>query len=186
MSLLIWLIAAGWLHMLGEIGGELPQRRVVPTRRSEQQAGLVWIMENSEVRLTALAGGLIDVDGANLGRAFLVACLGTDALWPQENAPASAYPNDTAQCPPTAFPPRGRRRRIRRGSPDQEFIERPFRGGEATGRSRHIGGIHDQHTRHELIDRQLSAPASWRQHIPRQTPAGIERLAIADDLLTAQ
>ena len=66
--------------MLGEIGGELPQRRVVPTRRSEQQAGLVWIMENSEVRLTALAGGLIDANGANLGRAFLGACLGTDAL----------------------------------------------------------------------------------------------------------
>ena len=67
-----------------------------------------------------------------------------------------------------------------------EFIERPFRGGEAAARSRHIGGIHDQHTRHELIDRQLSAPTSWRQHIPRQTPAGIERLAIADDLLTTQ
>lgn len=55
--------------MLGEIAGELPQRGLISTGRGKQQTWRIKIMENSNVRLAALTGGLIDTDGTNLGSA---------------------------------------------------------------------------------------------------------------------
>jgi hypothetical protein len=64
MSMLTWVIA-GLATMLGEVGGKFLQRRLVPARRSKQQALCIKIIKNRDVRLAALARGLIDADSAN-------------------------------------------------------------------------------------------------------------------------
>jgi len=52
---------------LGEVAGELPERGLVPALRRKQQALCVEVIENTDVRLAALARGLIDANGANPG-----------------------------------------------------------------------------------------------------------------------
>jgi hypothetical protein len=106
--------------MLGEIAGELPQRGLVSTGRGKQQTWRIKIMENSDVRLAALTGGLIHADGTNLGMTLLGARLRHMML---DDAPQSGTAN--AQHPARRQYRHGRRQHQRQGL-EQQREATPF------------------------------------------------------------
>ncbi len=129
--------------MLGEIAGELPQRGLVPTGRGKQQTWRIKIMENSDVRLAALTGGLIHADGTNLGMTLLGARLRHMML---DDAPQSGTAN--AQYPARRQYRHGRCQHQRQSLEQQREMTPFARPGHrdlrhlatvGTGDSRHLG-----------------------------------------------
>jgi len=153
--------------MLGKVAGELPERSLVPARRRKQQALLIKIIKNRDIRLAALTGSLVDADRADPGMSFLRARLAHMMI---DHTPQSA----TAHAQQSAGrQDRHGRRQHQRQSLEQQgkatAFTRPGYGDlrhlatTGTGHSRHLG----MHVRFELEKIQMA---------PRARQAVVERL----------
>jgi hypothetical protein len=153
--------------MLGEVGGEFLQRGLVPARRGKQQALCVKVIENRDVRLAALACGLIDADGANPGMTLPGTRL---AHMMVDHAPQSATAH--AQQPTRRQDRHGRCQHQRQGLKQKReaaSLTRPRHWN-----LRHLAAIGTGHARH--LGMQMRFVLKEIQMAPRARQAIVKRL----------
>jgi len=133
----------GLAAMLGEVAGKSPERCLVPTMPRKQKTLCLKIIKEGEVRLTSLAGRLIDADGTNPGMTFPGTRQG-HMMSDHAPQPATAHTQQS-----TRRQDRHDRRQHQRQGLEQQGKATPFKrpgrrnlrhlAATGTGHSRHLG-----------------------------------------------